>query len=314
MRTRLPILGLAGVVGLCVASSTFAQNAKTATDDETAAIRKDVETYAEAYNKGDIDAVGLHWAPDAEYINDEGKTTKGRDAIVALFKKGRVSRKGYGFKASIQNVRFLKPDVALEEGTVTLTAPDGSSENTHFCAVAIKAEGAWRLSRVQDLPAAGEPEASPKERLKQLEWLVGQWQDEGKDAHIQMTCHWAPGNSYLIQDYKIHRPTGETLEISQRVAWDPTTNRLRSWVFDSRGGFSEGSWQRRGNQWDVDVAGVLPDGQRASARQVWSFVDNDHFKWQALDRQVDSRPLADTLVTFRRELPAQAAATESPAR
>jgi hypothetical protein len=55
--------------------------------------------------------------------------------------------------------------------------------------------------------------------------------------------------------------------------------------------------------------GVLPDGQKASARQVWSFVDNEHFKWQALDREVNGRPLADTLVTFHRELPTQAANT-----
>jgi hypothetical protein len=57
------------------------------------------------------------------------------------------------------------------------------------------------------------------------------------------------------------------------------------------------------------VTGVLPDGHKATARQVWSFVDNDHYKWQAVDRQVDGRPLADTAVTFRRIESEQAAAT-----
>ncbi|HXY37959.1 MAG TPA: SgcJ/EcaC family oxidoreductase [Planctomycetaceae bacterium] len=315
MRPRLRIVGLATVVGLGVAGSAWAQNATTASAEDENAIRKDVEAYSEAYGKGDIEAVGQHWTPDAEYINDEGKITKGRDAIVALFKKGRVARKGYGFKATLQNVRFIKPDVALADGTTTLAAPDGSSESTRFVAVAVKAAGAWRLSRVQDLASSNEnEEISPRTRLKQLEWLVGQWEDEGKDAHIQMTCHWAPGNSFLIQEYKIHRPGGEILEISQRVGWDPSNDRLRSWIFDSRGGFSEGVWERKGNQWNVAVMGVLPDGHRASARQAWTFVDNDHFKWQALDRQVDSRPLTDTIVTFRREIPAQAAATEPATR
>jgi uncharacterized protein (TIGR02246 family) len=310
MRPWIRNLGLAVLVGVCMAAPAFGQNANTASDDE-ATFRKNIEAYAESYNKGNLDAVGQHWTPDAEYINDEGKVTKGRDSIVALFTKGRVARKGYGFKVALQNVRFLKPDVALADGTTTLTAPDGSSENTHFVAVAIKAEGAWRLSRVQDLPSVTEAqEATPKEHLKQLEWLLGQWVDEGQDSHIQMTCHWGPGSSCLIQEYKIHRPNGESLEITQRIGWDPAKDRLRSWIFDSRGGFSDGIWERKGNQWTVVVAGVLPDGQRATARQLWSFVDNDHYKWQALDREVDSRPLTDTTVTFRRELPAQAATTE----
>jgi uncharacterized protein (TIGR02246 family) len=313
MRTHLLILGLAGLVGLCLAGSASAQNANSAPEDE-AAIRKDIDAYAASYAKGDIDAVGLHWSPDAEYISDEGKITKGRNAIVELFKKGRVARKGYGFKAAIQNVRLIKPDVALADGTTTLTAPDGSSESTRFVAVAVKSDGAWRLSRVQDLASSTEAEeASPRARLKPLEWLVGEWQDEGKDAHIQMTCRWAPGNSALIQEYKIHRPGAETIEISQRIAWDPVNGRFRSWIFDSRGGFSDGAWERKGNLWDVVVVGVLPDGHKASARQVWSFVDNDHFKWQALDREVDGRPLADTSATFRRETPGQAAATETTA-
>jgi hypothetical protein len=144
-------------------------------------------------------------------------------------------------------VRFIKPDVALEDGTVTLTAPDGSSEDTRFVAVAVKADGAWRLSRVQDLASSNETEeTSPRARLKPLEWLVGQWQEEGKDSHVQMTCHWAPGNSGLIQEYKVHRPGAETIEISQRISWDPVNEGFRSWIFDSRGGFSEGAWQRNG--------------------------------------------------------------------
>jgi hypothetical protein len=67
MRARLTILGPAGLVGLFVASSAFSQNTNPASQDE-AAFRKDMEAYSEAYNKGNIDAVGLHWAPDAEYI------------------------------------------------------------------------------------------------------------------------------------------------------------------------------------------------------------------------------------------------------
>src|ERR1700693_5239442 len=97
MRKQLLLVLLVGGIGLPAVSSVRAQNTTRPTEAEQA-IRKDVDAYAASYNKGDIDAVGRHWTPDSEYINDEGKTTKGRDAIVELFKQGRVARKGYSFK------------------------------------------------------------------------------------------------------------------------------------------------------------------------------------------------------------------------
>jgi uncharacterized protein (TIGR02246 family) len=311
MRTRVPVLGLAGLVGLCLAGAALAQNANPASNDE-ATIRKEAAEYADAYSKGSFDAAGKHWAADAEYVNDEGKVTKGRDAIVGLFKKGRVATKGYSFKVDVQSVRIIKPDVALEDGTVTFGAPDGTADKTRFSAVLVKADGKWQMTRVHDIGAVAETEdSSPYARLKQLEWLVGKWQDEDKQASIQMTCRWGLGKSFLIQEYSIKQPNKDPIEIAQRIGWDPVNNQIRSWIFDSRGGFSEGTWQRDGNKWDVAVTGVLPDARTASARQVWSFVDDNHFKWQALDRAIDSQPLADSLVTFKRAEPEQTAATET---
>jgi len=314
MRTGLSILGFAGMVGLCLAGSAFGQKTNPASDDE-ATIRKEAAEYADAYNKASFDDAGKHWARDAEYINDEGKVTKGRDAIVSLFKKGRVATKGYSFKVDVQSVRILKSDVALEDGTVTFAAPDGTADKTRFSAVLVKSGGQWQMTRVHDVGAVAESEdSSPYARLKQLEWLVGKWEDEDKQGSIRMNCRWGTGKSFLIQEYSIKRPNQEPIEIEQRVGWDPTSNVIRSWIFDSRGGFSEGNWQRSGNQWDVAVAGVLPDARTAFARQVWTFVDDNHFKWQALDRSIDSKPLADSLVTFRRQAPDQTAAVEAGGR
>jgi uncharacterized protein (TIGR02246 family) len=311
MRTRFPIFGLAGLLGLCLVGSALAQNAKPAADDE-ATIRKEAAGYADAYGKGSFDEAGKHWAADAEYVNDEGKVTKGRDAIVSLFKKGRVATKGYSFKVDVQSVRIIKPDVAIEDGIVTFGAPDGTADKTRFSALLLKLDGKWQMTRVQDIGAVAENEdSSPYGRLKQLEWMVGKWDDEDPQLSIHMTCRWGTGKSYLIQEYAIKQPNQEPLEITQRIGWDPTNSRIRSWIFDSKGGFSEGNWQRDGNKWDVAVTGVLPDARTASARQVWTFVDENHFKWQALDRAIDSQPLADSLVTFKRAAPEQTAAAET---
>ncbi len=200
MQRPLLLALLLGGVGFVAPQPAEAQTAARPSEDEQA-IRKDVEEYSAAYNKGDIEAAGRHWTDDAEYINDEGKTTKGRDAIVSLFKRGRVARKGNTFKATVQSVRILKPDVALEDGTVILTGPDGTPEKTRFTAVLLKSEGKWRISRVQDLPSvADSEEPTPYQKLKQLEWLVGEWQDEEKDTNIHMTCRWAPVEAFWFRN------------------------------------------------------------------------------------------------------------------
>ena len=55
---------------------------------------------------------------------------------------------------------------------------------------------------------------------------------------------------------------------SQRIGWDPSAKRLRSWVFDSEGGFGEGVWSKSGNQWIAKMTGVTSDGKTASSTNV----------------------------------------------
>src|SRR5262249_35843946 len=45
------------------------------------AIKKAGAAYTAAFEKGDIEGLLSHWAPDAEYIDETGKTIQGREAI-----------------------------------------------------------------------------------------------------------------------------------------------------------------------------------------------------------------------------------------
>ena len=51
---------------------------------EEQAIRKTGDAYSAAFNKGDLDALQEAWADDAEYTDEAGQTTRGRQAIGAL--------------------------------------------------------------------------------------------------------------------------------------------------------------------------------------------------------------------------------------
>jgi hypothetical protein len=67
--------------------------------------------------------------------------------------------------------------------------------------------------------------------------------------------------------------------------------------------FADGTWQRKGNRWSIKTTGVLPDGKKSSSVNVMTLVDKDHFKWQAMNREVGGEPLpnVDEILVVRQK-------------
>ena len=101
-------------------------------------------------------------------------------------------------------LRFLGPDTALEEGRTTITpAGAGPPEISRFTVVYVKHDGQWLQSAVRDEHAH---DLTPHDRLKELEWLVGDWINESQDAVVSTTCKWADGGNFLIREFTMkHR-------------------------------------------------------------------------------------------------------------
>ena len=276
------------------------------------AIRQLVADYVKAFRKGDADAVVAFWDADAEFIDEDGKITKGREAVGALLRKNRSALQASKLEIHLTSIRFVKPDVAMVDANTVFRNADGTTDKGPLTAVLIKKDGRWLLRSVRDLPepSADEPE-TPYERLKQLEWLIGEWDDTNLEAEVHLSVRWNDDQSFLVQRYTVKQKDKKPFSVTQWIGWDPAGERIRSWFFDSVGGFGEGAWARDGNQWLVDMEGVVPDGETGTARNIWRFVDDKHFVWQAKDRTVDSRPLADVEVQFARrgEKPAPAGGT-----
>ena len=55
--------------------------------------------------------------------------------------------------------------------------------------------------------------------------------------------------------------TASTWPACRFIGWDPATEQIRSRVFDSDGGFGQGTWKKKGNRWYIQQSGVLPDGR-----------------------------------------------------
>jgi tetratricopeptide (TPR) repeat protein len=63
---------------------TSASPARAPQSPDEKAIRQLAADYVKAFRKGDVDAVLTFWDVDAEFIDEDGKITKGREAVGAL--------------------------------------------------------------------------------------------------------------------------------------------------------------------------------------------------------------------------------------
>jgi uncharacterized protein (TIGR02246 family) len=274
--------------------------AAASTRDDEQAIRKAAASFSAAFNKGDVDALLAHWTEDGEFIHESGRTYRGQAQLRAMLTKRLPEFKGSTQSIKCGTIRFVRPDVALEEGTVTLKSRDGSTDAGNYAAVWVKQDGKWLLSQVRDLPSPEDEDKAPAfTQLKQLSWLVGDW--EAKSGDIKMTCKWAAGQTFLVQDFTAKQGDGKEYRVTQYVGYDPQVQRIRSWSFDSGGGFSGALWTREGNTWTGDSEGVYPDGKVTTSTESLKFVDDNTAALSLKNREVEEQPLADLEITFVRK-------------
>ena len=286
------VLGLAGLALV----SGQSPNA-----DEEKAIRAAVDSYTAAFNKGDLDALLAHYATDADYVDHDGKQFKGKASLTGMCKQSLADLKGYKLKTTITSFHFVKPDVAIADGKAEFTAPDGTTDSGLFTAVWTKTGGKWLLSSVHDLPESLEAAESDASPLRQLEWLVGDWTHEDPTFNVQVSGRWALNKSFLVVEYTAKGKDGADLVVVQYFGWDPIDGVIRSWFFDSTGGYGGGDWTRVGNTWTANWSGVLSEGRTGSSVSSLRYVDKQNFLFHSVDREIDGLPMDDLEAKFVRK-------------
>jgi uncharacterized protein (TIGR02246 family) len=274
-------------LGLCWCSFGAEEQNKTPASAAESAITKIARDYEAAYNKGDAAALGAIFAEDVEYTDEAGVLTSGRDGVMALLRKNFIANPGAKMKIQIDSVRSLTPDVAVERGTTLVTSRDGTQTPSAYTAVDVLKDAAWHIKQLVESPV---PSPSPGVMLSELDWLVGTWKEKDGDADIETKVNWAKGNNFLTRNFKVTIGGDVTLEGWQIIGWDGADNEIRSWTFDSEGGFQEGTWTRAGNAWTIQQAGVLPDGEKFSSSNTLQRVNDDHCVWESTNRTLDGDP------------------------
>ncbi len=266
---------------------TYAITAKadTRTADE-AAIRKAVDSYVAAFNQADAKTLAAHWSPEAVYTNPfSGEQVSGREAIEDQFAQIFSESEGITLAATTDSIQFVSPNVAIEHGIATVTRSEQGEEVSQYTAVYVKRDGQWLLDRVTEEGLSVPP--THYGQLKELEWLVGRWVDQDDVATVVVECNWTKNQNFLVRSFKVQIEDRIDMAGIQIIGWDPATQQIRSWVFDSDGGFGHGIWTRKENRWYVQKRGILPDGRKSSEVNIITYLDDNTCTLQSVNRTVD---------------------------
>jgi uncharacterized protein (TIGR02246 family) len=261
--------------------------------DDEAAIRKSDEAYVAAYNKRDAKALAAMWSPEAVYTDpDSGEAAVGRVEIEKMFTETLADLKDARLEVDVKSINFVSPNVAIENGTARIVRPKEKPEETTYSAVFVKREGKWLLDRISEAEQPAPP-PSNYEHLKELEWMIGSWIDKDDSAAIHTDCEWTKNKNFMTRAFAVVLGDQVNMSGMQIIGWDSAAKQIRSWVFDSDGGFSEGRWTQKGNRWVIQQTGTLPDGSKSSAVNIIKRVDDNSFTWQTTQRTVAGDLLPD---------------------
>lgn len=144
-----------------------------------------------------------------------------------------------------------------------------------------------------DAAVVAEP-AAAESPLVTLDWLVGHWVGETANGKIEFSCHFAKNKAFLIRSFRVLHETEVKMTGMQVVAWDPAQEMIRSWTFDSDGGFGEDTWTQAEDRYTMRTKYTLADGGMGSAINVMKYVDNDSFVWKSTSREIDGELQPDT--------------------
>jgi uncharacterized protein (TIGR02246 family) len=278
-------------------------------------IRDLVDAFAKAYSAPDPKALAAYFTDNANVVDSAGESTRGKSAILDMYAASFEENPSLNLEPKVQEIQFLTPDVARVEGQTRLSTHKGdASEFTRFSSLVVKRDGKWLVAEIREYAAPVE-DVSSYERLKELEWMVGDWVDESESVKSSSSVRWADNNSFLIRAYQIEVKGEKETSGTVFIGWDPQTGQIKSWLFDSNGGHGEGLWSRTGDkEWVVKAQGVLRDGRPTSATQIHIVLNKDSVKTSSIDRIIGGQIAPDiTDVVMVRKPPQPGGAPPQPA-
>lgn len=293
--------GMAAAAEPAKAPAASTAPAAPAASAEELAIRQASQGLTQAFNRGEAKQAAALFLPDGELVDEVGQVHQGTAEIEAVFARFFAKFPGATIELKSEATHLVSGSVALEDGIRTIATKEGGQAANGYTAVYAKQEGQWKIASLRE--RGGEDEPTPHERLLSLAWLVGEWVDEESSAAVKISCRWSDDGNFLLVDFGAHVKGKKVLESEQRIGWDPLTESVRSWVFDSDGGFGEGRWTLVEGRWVIKSNAVMPDGTIGSATISMEPTGKDKFVMKGRDRILGDAGQADFETTIVRKPP-----------
>jgi len=290
----------------CLTGSRVDGQEKPPREDSTAAdLLKGSEAVVKAFNAGSADELVGWFVAKGELVDEEGNVYQGKQELTEAFKKFFTTFPGAKLTMTVDSVRSLGENLAIEEGVRVIAAGKDLEGRAQLRYVAVRtkaADGRWMFASLREFN--DDPQPTPNEQLQSLAWLVGDWVNEGSDAKVHISYRWSEDKNYLLGEYQIESRGKASMKSSQRLGWDPLAGRVRSWLFDADGGFSEGAWTATDDGWLVKSQSVNPDGSAGSATLMFARLGADRFSIKGMHRIVGEVHEPDFEVLVARRPPA----------
>ena len=265
------------------------------------AIRAAAQQYADALKRGDAPAMLALWADGGDIVDEFGNATPAKD-IIESEAAARAAANEADPTATIKVVdnglRFITPDVAIEDGKVEVTrgGETSSPPTGRFTAIWVKQSDGWRLASVREVRLA----TTPGGELEALDWMVGDWKGQAGPATFEISAHWNDKHTYLIRDLVVTHDGKTLLNGQQRIGIDPLDGRIKSWMHDADGGHGNGTWTHHGNTWVVQATGVSPEGHQTTGTNVYQQDGPNRFLWKSTGATADGRVTPDFEIALER--------------
>jgi uncharacterized protein (TIGR02246 family) len=248
--------------------------------------------FAKAYNARDAKGAAALFTANGEIIDESGNVTQGTAAIERLFTEEFAANPTNQIAVEIDSFRFLNADTADEEGRLIVTnTADKRTHSIRYSVLHVREGTKWLVASARNF--ARENTASAHDHLLPLAWMIGDWVDEGPELMVTTSCRWDESGNFLLRDYSVRRAGHEVMSGAHRIGWDASGKQLRSWTFDSEGGYASGYWHRNGEQWILKLNGVSADGQVGTATHTYTNVSPHITRWQATERTLGDESLDD---------------------
>lgn len=256
---------------------TSFENLKKIKNAVTANVSTEIQNtftnYLDAFNRHDAIALAAHWVQDGENLDlDTGNRIVGKHAVKHVFDRLFAGDDGARIGFQIDSIRPIHDDVAVVDGTSQMSFNDQKSCRSRFSAVLVRHEDRWLMESVRESSASAEP--TIHDRLQQLDWLRGFWEDISDGITASLQCEWNEQGTFLIRRYLVTKeieprgaeerlalgipallPNEDTSDTPNRlttteyIGWNPQQGQICSWLFRSDGQMAHFAWQRNGNNW-----------------------------------------------------------------